>query len=62
MDLLEKYKEYRKLQVDLNSNILEKCVDKVKFNKAIEIMGIAKNNEIVIESNYEKEVILDFNI
>lgn len=62
MQLLEKYQEYRKLQVKLNDDILDKCVDSANFNKATEILGIVQNNAIVIESNYEKEVILDFNI
>jgi hypothetical protein len=62
MELLEKYKEYREIQIRLHSKILDTCVRADDFNKSTEIMGIVKNSEIVLESNYEKDVILDFNL
>lgn len=54
MDLLDKYKKIREIQVMLHSKILDNCVSADDFNKSTEIMGIVKNKEVVLESNYEK--------
>ncbi|GIN57107.1 hypothetical protein J8TS2_14260 [Lederbergia ruris] len=62
MDLSATYKEYRKRQVQLHSDILNQCVNQVDFEKAIELLGVKQNNEIVLEHEYEKDVILDFAI
>ena len=62
MDLLEKYKEYRKIQVELHRKIIDKCVGAEVYNKSAEMMGIVKNNEIILESNYESDAIFDFNV
>ena len=42
MDLMEKYKEYREIQVSLHTNILNKFVSKDDFKKSAEIMGIVQ--------------------
>ena len=34
MDLIEKYKEYRKIQVELNAKILGKCLRAEDYNKS----------------------------
>lgn len=61
MDIVEKYKEYRKIQVGLHNKILEKCVSKKDFKESTKRLGIYKNNVMVLESVYEKDVIFDYN-
>lgn len=62
MNLLEKYKSYRKIQVALHLKILDSCVSGDDFKKGAAILGIIVNNRIVIESDTEKDALYDFNI
>jgi hypothetical protein len=62
MTILEKYKKYRQIQVELHGKILDRCVSADDFNKSTEIIGVVQNHTIVLESNEEKDAILDFNI
>lgn len=62
MDHLEKYKEYRETLIKLHSKILDECVNADDFNKSTEIIGIVKNNQVILGSNYEEDAILDFNV
>src|SRR5699024_3874266 len=62
MNLLNKYKEYRETQIKLHTKILNKCVSVDDFKKSIKTINVAKNKRIVLESDYEKDAILDFNV
>lgn len=62
MDLVEKYKKYRKALVTLHGKILNMCVSKMDFEKSGEMVGIVQNKKMILESPEEKDAIYDFNI
>lgn len=62
MDLVSKYKEYRKEQVKLHSNILNEVAPPNFMYTSAEMLGITQGKAIVIETEYEKEVLLDFTV
>ena len=41
---------------------MDKSVDVDDFNKSTQTIGIFNNNQTVLESDYKKNVILDFNV
>lgn len=62
MEILGKYKEYRKIQTNLHSKILDKCVSPDDIYRTAELLGILKNNTIIIEADYENDAVYDFNV
>lgn len=60
MDILEKYKEYRQIQTNLHTRILMKCVRADDLYSSAELLGIFKNNTIILESDYENDAVYDF--
>ncbi len=62
MDLLDKYFNFRETLLRLHSKILDECVNADDFNKSVEILDIVKNNEVILESQSEEELLLDFNV
>lgn len=62
MKMLERYLNYRETLIGLHSKILDTCVSPEDFNSSVEVLGIVENNEIVLEKENERDVILDFNI
>lgn len=63
MDLVEKYRSYRKRQVELHSAILQEFVSIDDYLKAAALLGILNtNNKVTIESITEEDALYDFNI
>lgn len=62
MEILEKYKEYRRIQTNLHGEILNKCVNRDDIYRTAEHLGILENNEIVLQLEYEKDVIFDYTV
>lgn len=60
---IEQYRQYRQVQVELHTKILNDYVHETEFKQAAEILGILnKQNRVVIESEADKDAIYDFNI
>jgi hypothetical protein len=62
MNMLENYKKFRKIQVDLHMKILEEFVSGEDIKNSAKIVGIFNQNKIMIESDAEKDALYDFNI
>lgn len=62
MEILGKYKEYRKIQTNLHAKILKRCVSADDLHRTAELLGILKNNKIIIEADYENDAVYDFNV
>lgn len=62
MEILEKYKEYRRIQTNLHGEIVNKCVNRDDIYRTAELLGILENNEIVLQLEYEKDVIFDYTV
>jgi hypothetical protein len=63
MDYEEKYRNYRKRQVELHMAILKEFVSDVDYLKMAALLGILNtNNQVVIESESEQEALYDFSI
>lgn len=62
MSMLEKYKKFRKMQVDLHMKVLNEFVSDEDFKNSAETMGILNKNKILIESEAEKDALYDFNV
>jgi hypothetical protein len=60
---IEQYRQYRQVQVELHTKILNDYVHETEFKQAAEILGILnKQNRVVIESEADKDALYDFNI
>lgn len=62
MEILEKYKEYRRIQTYLHGKILDKCVSPDDIYRTAELFGVWKNNTIVLQADYENDAVYDFNV
>ena len=60
---IEQYRQYRQVQVELHTKILNDYVHETEFKQAAEILGILnEQNRVVIESEADKDALYDFNI
>ncbi|WEG11170.1 hypothetical protein PU629_13435 [Pullulanibacillus sp. KACC 23026] len=60
MSLLDQYKNYRNLQVELHTKILDECINDDDFLEAGNEIGVLKNNQIVVKYPNEEDFIYDF--
>jgi len=60
MDLVEKYKQYRKIGMKLNHKIMDKCLDRDTLKKSAQLLGIIKDGVFVFQSDDETNVLMDF--
>jgi len=60
LDLLEKYKKYRRKGVKLNIEMIEKCITRSVLEKASRYLGILKGNTLIFEYEDEVNVLMDF--
>lgn len=62
VSMLEKYKKFRKMQVDLHMKILKEFVNGEDFKNSAETLGILNKNKVMIESDAERDALYDFNV
>lgn len=60
MNLIEKYKTYRKVLVKLHMKILKEFVSQSDFERGGKILDIVENNTVVFRSPAEKDILFDF--
>jgi hypothetical protein len=60
MNLVEKYKTYRKVLVKLHMKILDEFVSQSDFERGGKILDIVKNNKVVFQYYNEKDILFDF--
>ncbi|WP_248928632.1 hypothetical protein [Paenibacillus hamazuiensis] len=60
MNLLDQYKSYRKMQFELHKKILKEIARINDLKKSAEMLGVLKNNDIVLEKEEERDSLLDF--
>ncbi len=59
-NVIEKYKEYRKISKELNHKIMDKCLDPDVFKKAARLLGAARGDILVLDTEDEMNVLMDF--
>jgi len=59
MDIIKQYRQCRKMGMQLNSRIIESA-DKELFGKAAALLNMLEDNTIVLEEDYERDVLMDF--
>jgi len=59
MDIIKQYKQYRKAGMQLNSRIIE-STDGELLGKAAALLNMLKGNTIVLQEEYERDVLMDF--
>jgi hypothetical protein len=63
MDYEDKYRNYRKRQVELHKSIMMEFVSEADYLKMAALLGMLNtNNKVVIESESEKDALYDFSI
>lgn len=60
MNIVKKYKKYRKISRDLNEKICETCLDRDILLKSARLIGIARGDVLVLDSEYETDILIDF--
>lgn len=60
MDIIEKYKEYRKIGKELTHKIMNECLDRNVLIKSAKLLGVARGETLVFESEDETSVLMDF--
>ncbi len=60
MTIIEKYKEYRNIGRELNHKIMNACLDRNALIKSARLLGIARGETLVFESEDETSVLMDF--
>ncbi len=60
MTIIEKYKEYRKIGRELNQKIMNACLDRNALIKSARLLGIARGETLIFESEDETNVLMDF--
>jgi len=60
MNLIEKYKYYRKIGMKLNHTILDKCLDRDTLKKSAKLLGIERKGVLVFDNEDETSVLMDF--
>jgi len=59
-NVIEKYKEYRKISKELNNKIIDKCLDPDVFKKSARLLGAAQGDILVLDTEDEMNVLMDF--
>lgn len=60
--LVKKYKQYRKLSRELAEKILERYADSSRLKIASQLMGIREGDTLVLESDDELALLMDFTL
>ncbi len=58
--VIDKYKEYRKISKELNNRIMDKCLDRDVFLKAASLLDAAQGDIVVLDTEDEMSVVMDF--
>ena len=59
-DIIEKYKEYRKISKELNNEIMNTCLDRDVFLKSSRLLGAVKGDILVLDNEDEMNILMDF--
>ncbi|RLF33140.1 MAG: hypothetical protein DRN07_03330 [Thermoplasmata archaeon] len=60
MTIIEKYKTYRKIGMELNHKIMDSCLDRDVLMKSARLLGIARGKTLIFDSEDETSVLMDF--
>ncbi|SNQ61206.1 hypothetical protein [Candidatus Methanoperedens nitratireducens] len=60
MTIIEKYKTYRNIAKELNHKIMNTCLDQDVLKKSARLLGIARGEILVFESENDTSVLMDF--
>ena len=60
MTLMKKYKTYRKIGKELNHKIMDACLDRDVLMRSARLLGIARGDTFVFDSEDETSVLMDF--
>lgn len=60
MTTVEKYKMYRKIGKELNHKIIDSCLDRDVLMKSARLLGIARGDTLIFDSEEETSVLMDF--
>lgn len=58
--IVKKYKTYRKVGMNLNHKMMDKCLDRDTLNKSAKLLGIIQKGKIVFDNEDETSVLMDF--
>ncbi|MFZ3168731.1 MAG: hypothetical protein WA130_14035 [Candidatus Methanoperedens sp.] len=60
IDIIEKYKEYRKISKELNHKIMDKCLDPDVFKRSARLLGAARGDVLILYNEDEMNILMDF--
>lgn len=60
MTLIEKYKKYRKIGLELNHKMIDNCLDRDALMKSAGLLGIVRRGTMVFDREEEMSVLMDF--
>lgn len=60
MTLIEKYKIYRKIGMELNHKIMKSCLDHDVLMKSARLLDIVRGDTLIFDSEDETSVLMDF--
>jgi hypothetical protein len=58
--IIEEYKKYRKISKELNNKIMDKCLDPDVFKKSARLLGAARGDTLILDSEDELDILMDF--
>ena len=58
--IVKKYKTYRKVGMNLNHKMMDKCLDRDTLNKSAKLLGIIQKGKFVFDNEDETSVLMDF--
>lgn len=58
--IVKKYKTCRKVGMNLNHKMMDKCLDRDTLNKSAKLLGIIQKGKIVFDNEDETSVLMDF--
>ncbi len=59
-NVIEKYKEYRKISKELNHKIIDTCLDPDVFKKSARLLGAARGDTLILDTEDELNILMDF--
>lgn len=60
MDIIEKYITYREIGRELNNKIMDTCLDQDMLKNSARLLGIARGNILMFDSEDDTSVLMDF--
>jgi hypothetical protein len=60
MELIEKYKTYRKIGMELNSKIIKSCLNRDVIMESARLLGITCGDILVLDDEEKIDVLMDF--